>query len=339
MVVVAGLGTAMVQLNASDLKTVAQLTVSVPPGKSDTLYYAFEEGDSIHFSWYERDTRPMGSFKIIAYPDAVQYSDKQKPTGSGALRVNETGVFLFVLQGDSNQHRTCELELQREPDWHEWSPFDTRVTWQEIRDTTYSVRQEKHLVRREFVPQKVLEPQHYFINSGSNALFKGGKSRTVVPIPLPKNTVEWYYEFTASRNQDEVDQMAGQFQLFSDVARLVDPSGFTTLTLSSLTAPPGGNVIDVYALDADNVEPFRHKQNFYFNLSASRENAKSGVCKIPGTSQERAFLGLRNPSRLHGIHVKVEAVAVVLEEEYEMREVRTPHVTTYQQPVAKALDK
>ena len=40
---------------------------------------------------------------------------------------------------------------------------------------------------------QAIQTDKFYLNSKSNALVKGGKSRTVFPVHLPENTIEWYY--------------------------------------------------------------------------------------------------------------------------------------------------
>lgn len=65
--------------------------------------------------------------------------------------------------------------------------------WRTVYDTTYQIIEEEYLAHEDFLPQRVVSPSKYYINSGSNANFKGGNSRVIVPVDLPEGTTEWYW--------------------------------------------------------------------------------------------------------------------------------------------------
>ena len=153
-----------------------------------------------------------------------------------------------------------------------------------------------------------------------------------IPIALPKGTVEWYYTFTATRNKDEVAQTKNGMKLFGTLSKMIDASGLTGIVVDQLAAPPGGDVCDVFLLDDQNSTLFVQKVDFKLYRDWSRENLKQRTIRMSNPWQPNYLIGIKNPSAGYGIHVTLEAVAIVLEEVWENREVIKYDVSTRQEP-------
>jgi hypothetical protein len=158
---------------------------------------------------------------------------------------------------------------------------------------------------------KLLEPQQGYLVS----YFNPGNSRTVVPVQLPPNTVSWYYEFTAFRDQAQMQAARAQFKLASQLSQLIDQSGNLAMAMNVLTTPPGGDICNVYLLqDAAQTDLFQQKQEFSYLREGTRSSLTAAVVPVQASAGQRVFLGLHNPDKLYGIHYALEVVAVVEEE-------------------------
>jgi uncharacterized membrane protein len=157
---------------------------------------------------------------------------------------------------------------------------------------------------------KVLEPQQGYLVS----YFNPGKSRTVIPVKLPANTVSWYYEFAAFRDQAQLASARARFKLAAELSALVDQSGIANLAMKALTMPPGGNICNVYLLgDTKQTDLFQAKQAFSFLRDGTRSSLTSAVVPVMQPAGQQVYLGLHNPDNLYGIHYALEVVAVVEE--------------------------
>lgn len=152
--------------------------------------------------------------------------------------------------------------------------------------------------------------QSFYLNSTSNEDFKGGSARTVYSVALPKGTVEWFYEFTASRSKEQIEANTQLFSLAGQLAKLIDKSGILPAGIGMLTAPPGGDICNVYLLD-DSYASFRSNQKFSFWNTGTRTNFKSGVVQIRGNVINNPMIGIVNPDLSYGIHVNIQVVALV----------------------------
>jgi antitoxin component YwqK of YwqJK toxin-antitoxin module/uncharacterized membrane protein len=166
------------------------------------------------------------------------------------------------------------------------------------------------VVTKKYRTVRVLEPQQGYLFSYYNT----GSSRTVIPIKLPPNTVSWYYEFSAYRDQVQLEAAKARFQLASQLTRLVDESGALKIAMQALTTPPGGHICNTYLLnDTRQVDVFRANQQPAFVREGTRTNLTSGIVPVTENTSGPVYLGLYNPDNLYGIHYAVEVVAVVEE--------------------------
>jgi tetratricopeptide (TPR) repeat protein len=171
--------------------------------------------------------------------------------------------------------------------------------------------------------QALLSPQSIYLNGTANGA-AGGKSRTYYKIDLPSNTVEWYYIFSTSASEGGKKTLG----LASQLTRLIDPTGLTSITAESLIAPSGESVIDVYVLAPKNKEYFMEKDSWdawvYDNPGGYDEgktvNAKQGKSRIDDVKSGTVYIGLKNPSTWSGVNITVEVAAIVEIEETNMNE-------------------
>lgn len=174
------------------------------------------------------------------------------------------------------------------------------------------------------IPVTVHSAQVFHLNSGGRgkvgmATFGmlDAKSKVVLEVKLPENTVAWYYSFSASRDAAAIERTRKQLQLASKLTRLVDETGTTALALDLLTQPPGDNFCDILLLDSEKqIDLFQKEINFKnmkYHVGGSRENYVSGNVGIttPERCQGSQYLGFSNPDAFYAVSVAVEVVAIV----------------------------
>jgi tetratricopeptide (TPR) repeat protein len=168
-------------------------------------------------------------------------------------------------------------------------------------------------VQKERKVVQVMTPQTFYLNGGTKATF-GGKSRTWLSIPLPTNTVEWYYSFTTTKNENSSSTIG----LLSQLTRLYDPTGITATATNAILTPSGAGVCDIYLMDRANCDKFMNKVDIWggsysYKVSGSRENYKNGTVPIKDILNGNWCLGFKNPSATEGISITFEVVAIVEE--------------------------
>lgn len=158
----------------------------------------------------------------------------------------------------------------------------------------------------------VMPQQTFYLNGGGRALL-GGKSRTYFQIPLPKNTISWYYTFTTKEGTS-----SSALNLVPQLSKYFDPTGLTSLTLSAILAPTGSSSCDIYLMDRKNADAFLEKVDnwggsFSYTISGSRQNFKNGTVEINDKVNGVCYLGFKNPSSSTGINITFEVAAIVEE--------------------------
>lgn len=164
---------------------------------------------------------------------------------------------------------------------------------------------------------KLQETQDFYLNSGGRL---GGKQRTTFKIDLPQNTIMWYYSFTTTPNENQIQST----NLFDQLSKIVSSPAIQIgkIATETLFRPTGSGVIDIYltdvqgnrdfmATDVFNSWKYTKPNNFQ---EGSRENTKQGVVKIDDVQQGTVYLCFRNPSMNTGINITFEVVAIVQEQ-------------------------
>ena len=158
----------------------------------------------------------------------------------------------------------------------------------------------------ERVAVQLISPQKIYLNGGARAAF-GGQSRTWIQIILPENTVEWYYAFSTG-------QSSSNLGLFTQLAKLTDPKGNTSISEEAVYVPSGSGVCDVLLLDKANADAFYSKVDLSggtFFVQTQKINHRNGLIRVKHLLSGDWYIGLRNPSSLEGVSISLEAVAIV----------------------------
>ena len=156
----------------------------------------------------------------------------------------------------------------------------------------------------------LITKESFYLNGGARAAF-GGKSRTFIMVTLPPNTVEWYYAVTTTPKEAPPAEIG----LAGQLIKYLTPGGIASSVLSSLIAPTGAGVCDMYLFSSQpDLNRFLAKQEPITSLmSAMRENFRQGVVQIRDATQGTYYLAMRNPSGASGINITIEATAIVKE--------------------------
>lgn len=307
---------------------VVEKTIKIPGLNEEVLYYGFATGDKIIFNFEEVDGKELKEIEITELPSSSKFADfKTAKIENKTLTIGNNSIYKFRFANTSLSGRVCKIKIQRIPLSEKSTNFNTNVYWRTIYDTTYSITKEKYLIKREYRPERLVKEKHY-INSGSNATFKGGKSRITINVPLPQNTVKWYYVFSASRDGHEIEQTHSSMNLLGEISTILDKTGTANFGVQMLTQPPGGNVCDVYLLSQDDAALFEQKVAHRYFQDYSRENITSGIVQVALIDPPNLYLGIKNPDDIYGIHVSIEIVAITLNEQWGIRDVKHPNVTS-----------
>lgn len=289
--------------------------ISDDPAKSypyPTFYYAFEKGDEITLNVSMSNKKGTNSIEISTYPDGVvRFTNNAfSELKDAKFKVPQRAIYKLKFATNHIFPRNCFLKVDRTPVAKETASFNTKVS-----------------LKRILTPVSIHETQNFFINSGSNATFMGGKSRVLVQVTLPPNTQEWFYRFSASRDEKDIQNVKENFGLLKDVTSvLLNLSGVgaavNTLAVDRLAQPPGANYCDVYFLESQYYDAFQNKRDteWKYFTEGSRQNYKSGNAKVTCCKSGTFYLGIRNPDSSYGVNVSLEVVAITAKEELVMEQ-------------------
>ena len=246
------------------------------------------------------------------------------------ITIASRGIYQVIMKNQAGS-RMVELTVNRNNS--NGSELPTEVVWKDQNDTTWTTKTEKYLDTTIFKAEQVQGKQSFYINSATNI---GGKTRVGLPLPIPENTVEWYYIFSCYRDEGEINKVSERFNLLGEITGILATpvtGKLATITASMLTKPPGANHCDIYVLTDETYSSFVNKENsFTYIIEASRENFKSGIVKTSNLNYNNLYLGLRNNDLLNGIHVAIEVVAITENKVFKEREVKEFKVKTISYP-------
>lgn len=153
--------------------------------------------------------------------------------------------------------------------------------------------------------------QNIYLNSTSNEYWKGGNTKSIIPVELPEGTVEWYYEFTSSRSKELVQANAQKFKLTTELTSIIDTSGLLSASIGMFTTPPGNDICDIYLFENEFYNQFLSGQAFNHFPTGTRQNFKSGIVQIRNLPLKKPMIGIKNNDMSYGINVTLQIVAVV----------------------------
>jgi hypothetical protein len=288
----------------AEAQDALNITFKKVEGKKVSMVVLYNEANELVYKYYD--------LKNLKKKVILKEAGRYKLTFINNEKKDFTGDFAIVLVAQYKKKRTLS---------------NKRVV-----DTSYAYTISQKVALVSTVSAKLQEDKFY-LNSRSNALVKGGKNRVLVPVNLPEGTKEWYYVYSASRDVEQIENTLKTFDLASALSTFIDANSSLQQSVSTLNAPPGAHIADVYVLDEQNAVLFRTKEHFEFDLRHSRENYKSGIVHVKDATSPKVYLGLNNPDNLHGIHVGIEVVAIVDETSFGVETVRIPVYTSYTVPV------
>jgi len=270
--------------------------------KEHIIYLAFEEGDEIVLNVNMQNKKGTNGVVVQTYPDGVKaYTNNDfQNLENIRIKVPKRSIYRFEFYTYHLLPRDVNVNIGRTPANKSTSGFNTAVSLKTI-----------------YTPVQVVQKQLLYLNSSSNDFFKGGSTRGTVAISFPANTVKWYYEFAASRDEQMISRVLNQFKLLESLTTLIDETGALDFLTSSIFAPPGSDYCDVYLLPAESHSQFMEKLECSYYREGSRINLTSGVVDVAIVGPDLE-LGFRNRNQVHGINVALEVVAITAKTDFFM---------------------
>lgn len=304
-------------------------SLTLRPGEEKEYLFAADAGDDIDLT-FERTDGGKLNISLQQYEGEEMFKEKKTKEFWTKFTSGKPGVYVIKVENPNKKESTFKIKLLK--DSHNRVPV--RVGYKTVNDTTYG-EEVKRMKKVDVLETEILQNEKFYLNSRSNAYVKGGKNRVFFPIYLPENTQEWYYVFSASRNEEDINNTITSFSLASELTGIINEKESLAGSVSKLSTPPGADICDIYVLDQENLKSFSEKEEFEYKIDASRENYKSGIIQVKEDYGNKVYLGINNPDNLYGIHVGIEVVAVVKKQK-EVEEIyREPSVTSRRVPYVK----
>lgn len=167
---------------------------------------------------------------------------------------------------------------------------------------------------REVVP--IHREQTFLLEGGASSTLYG-RSRQLLKVSLPPGTISWYYAVTTQSKPNTSMSVLG---LASQLSKLVDPTGITSVALNALNSPQGQQACDVYVITAAQSKKYFeekadkglfNRKQFVYDTLTSRLGFKGGIVQDHRWKKGSFYLGIRNPSAFESLQVTVEVVAIV----------------------------
>ncbi len=271
------------------------------------FYYAFEKGDEITLNISMSNKKGTNVIEMSTYPDGVvRYTNNSfVELKDMKVKVPQRGIYKFKFATNHIFPRNCFLKVSRTPASIEAINFNTKVT-----------------LKRILTPVSIHEPQELYINSATNLT---GKTRILIPVKLPPNTIEWFYRFSASRSKEDIANVRQNFGLLGELTNLAlnltgVGAAITSIAVERLSQPPGVNYCDIFFIEHKYIQAFEAKQDdqWKYFTEGSRKNLSSGNVKVTCCNEGQYYLGIRNPDLSIGVNVSIEVVAITAIDDYAM---------------------
>lgn len=300
---------------------VTETTVKINRKDTSVLYFGFDKGDKILISMEMKKGRKLYQVELFEYPDIPIFMEyKSKDIYSKPIKIKDRGIYKLKFTNKSICSRILRLKIERvAKDKH--IDFNTTVYWRTESDTIFNII-EKEIETKTFEVKTIVPLSVYYINSGSNATFLGGKSRITFPVKLPEHTIEWYYQFSAAKNREEISSLNN---LSKQLSGIVSDTKTLDIKTDDLIQPHGRVYCDIYLMDENNSYRFERKKAYRYIPEGSRRNIKSGIVKLPVEDTKTFYIGIRNPATLKGIHVNFEASAIIQNIKKRYEKVKDPN--------------
>lgn len=302
--------------------------ISIAPNEQKEIYIPAYDTDTISLKISLHKTKKAKKNSLLVYESLSTLKIKEEFTKvfETQFMASKNGIFKLMIKNKNKNSVDYDLTYVVNSSKNK----KPKIGYFQKQDTIYGPAVEQFMDHK-VVETQTVQNEKFYINSTSNALVKGGKNRIIIPVNLPKNTKEWYYVFTASREEKDINTTLSSFDLASQITKLIKDDASIQSAVSNLSPPPGANICDIYLIQSNTeAELFKEKEDFTATLEGSRENFKSGIVKVAHT--EKSFLGIRNPDNLYGIHIAIEIIAIIERTEKVKKMVPKPIITTNKIP-------
>jgi len=313
---------------------VAESTLKVSGFGEEIFYYGFSEGDQLVFNFREVNGKELKELEIIELPTSSKFMDyKTKKIENKIINIQNTGVYKFRFANSSMSGRICKFKIQRIPSVNGIVNFNTNVFWRTVFDTTYSIVEEKYLVKSDTNITNLTD-QVAKVHSATNA----NGNRTLIDIQLPQNTIAWSYYVGVDQEGKKAYDEANQQFLSSASSLASSIPGYGSMAALALgattyfTKSNTGENVNFWFMDAQNANAFNQGASHYYYKQG---NVISDYGKMTVPLTGTLYLGLFNDNAIQGIDVMVKVTAVSVNQVWDSKPIQKMQVTSRQDAYLK----
>jgi hypothetical protein len=357
---------------------VADLTIKIGIKSEEVVYFAFEEGDEIIFSFKEINDKELKEIEIFEFPNNIKYQNyESSEILKKQLKVGKRAVYGFRLKNTSLKKRICSVQISRICENEKFKDFDTSIDWVEKFDTAYSVKTENVIVGYETIikdkSRRVLEKVDTNVVTILDRLERvhstmklGSSNLSEIQINLPVNKYEpniltphkktevisWAYSIAVGESGKNWYEKADAKTFANSSSELAVSAGLLSSGYGALA------VLAVEGMSAFANPP--EGENVKFNILNQEEgqfitggNSVAASGRVTKFLQGNCILQLINDNFVDAINVEVKIIAVTLtktfvkekytvEKEVPIRENQTskiPNISVSKVPVMRAQKK
>jgi hypothetical protein len=319
-------------INAQVTVDIAESTLKIKAlGGEEFFYFGFAEGDKLIFNFQEVNGKELKEVEIVEMPTNSKFLDyKVTSIENKVLNIPRTGIYKFRFSNSALTGRICKIKIQRIPASSDTRNFNTNVYWRTVYDTSFSILQEKYLIRTDTTISNITD-QVAKVHSQTNA----NGNKTTFNFTLPINTISWSYYVGVDQAGQKAFESASK-ELFSKsapiIAKMPGYGPMAALALGSVSylySLQSGEDIDYFIVDGNNVNSFLSGQQFYYIKKGKVINDYS---RMTNPLCGSFHFCLSNDNAISGVSVSVKITAILVTEEWGEKPVKKMVVSAIQEP-------
>lgn len=325
---------------SQNLVDVANLNVKLSFDETQEVYYSFDTGDEIIFSFQMKKGRHFKEIEIASSTNVIFTEFKAKKIINKRIRVRKKGVYRFRFYSSSLTNRVGNVKIQRIPSSTSSISFDTGWKWKTAIDTSYISYKKDSLIGYQIVHYKetikemvnkkkeeiLLFQKSQRVHSRANQ--NGNKAYLKVNLPRLENTglkreeiIAWaYWIGVGNEGRDAYEKNVRSFS--KSIGKVANAyyqtplAGIAVGAIAELIIPNKGHDVAYYFInDFSNLKLFLDDQRFYLFDSGKGRAAYGRNDRQKGTF----YIGFSNDNLVKGIDVDVKVVVIKETKIYEYK--------------------
>lgn len=316
--------------------SLLESTKKISPISEENIFVGLHSGDVLVINIEELNSKEFKEIELIEYPSNSKFLDYKTPRiDNKQITINNTGIYKIRIANSAVSGRVCRINLDRIPAENTQN-FNTTVYWKTVTDTTFYTEKENYLISTDTSFSDFYSSTAFI--SSQNAL-NGNKNSQIISFDLPANTKSWsFYLGTGNESKAEYERAQKQFINSASKAALQIP-GYGPMAALALTGVSyinqvqgADNVKYWFLSSVDDVQRFNADINFY---QYKKGDVVNEAAQMKSPLRGRVYIALLNDNTIDPISVVIKATAMIVEEDWGVRDVQKMKTTTSEVPYLK----